>query len=245
MYLWCTPELLNSFHTNAVCKGSVKELKRDAYLENTPQHSSWTNYNYYCYRHVTVRICKRKDLHSTPCISPCQVLIWLGKQDYNYWREEGGYKQRALFHGPSCIHPGSEMQWLHQLWEGHVVILQNLFPCDMEFQLCTSGQQSVKAPLMLRWPVAYRSLQMGARELQCCVDVKAAGRESWHVRIDKALCKKVTTAGLHSEGQPKGCNSKGHRQGMRLKKEWQLVFQTRKGCWLGDTCDQCSLLSKE
>lgn len=100
--------------------------------------------------------------------------------------------------------------------------------------------------LRLTWPAVCRSLQMGAQELQCCMDVKAAGRESRHVRRAKALRKKVIAIGLHSEDQPKGCNSnKGCRQAMWLKTEWWLVLQMRKGCWLGGTCDQRNLLSKE
>lgn len=80
--------------------------------------------------------------------------------------------------------------------------------------------------LRLRWPAAYRSLQMGAWELQRCVHVKAAGRESRHIRIAKVLCEKVTAIGLHSEGQPKGCNSnKGHRQGIWLKKDGNRIFR--------------------
>lgn len=69
--------------------------------------------------------------------------------------------------------------------------------------------------LRLTRPAVYRSLWMGAQELQCCVDVKASGRKRRHITFAKALCKKVTAIGLHSEDQLKGCNNnEGHRQGM-------------------------------
>lgn len=93
------------------------------------------------------------------------------------------------------------------------------------FKIFSSMTKSFSSPAVHLWtansegsltrPAVYGSLWMGAQELQRCVDVKASGRERWHITFAKALCKKVTAIGLHSEDQLKGSNSnKGHRQGM-------------------------------
>lgn len=172
---------------------------------------------------------KGKDLLSTTCISPCQLFIWLGKQDCNYWGEEGGYEQRALLHGPSFMCPGSEMQWLHQLGEGHEVILQNLFPWDIQVsaaQLCSSRQQAVKAP-------------QGQHDLQFTGLCERVNKSSSAVWVPRQPAGRVNTSDLPKPCtrrqqqldctlKPKGCNSnKWHGQDMWLKKGYDTDPQAR------------------
>lgn len=167
-------------------------------------------------------LCKGKDLFSTMCVSPAsssfgsanKTIITGGKREaiskelccmvlpahVQGMKRNGSTSSEKAMQSPFKIFfPGtqSSSSWAVYLWTAN------------------SG-----GSLRLTWPAVYRPLQMGAQELQGCVDVKAASRESRHVRFAKALCKKPTAIGLHSEDQPKGCNiNKGCRQGMWLKKQ--------------------------